>query len=199
MSTLTIPNTFVNGGTIVAAEHNANFTAVKNFVDGLASGTNFAAGAINTEDIAASAITATKIATGAVTGAKIENSVTLTTPNIGAATGTSLTTTGMVIGRIAISPVVGAYTLSLSDEGKLNEFDNAGATNITVPPDSSANFPIGAQLILVQSGAGQITVVAGSGVTVNATPGLKLRAQWSSAVLIKRGANSWVLLGDLSS
>lgn len=199
MATLTIPNTFVNGNTIVAAEHNANFTAVKNFVDGLASGTNFDAGAINTEDIAASAITASKIATGAVTGAKIETSVALTTPNIGAATGTSLTTTGLVINRITINPIVGAYTFALADEGKLSEFDNAGATTITIAADSSVNFPVGAQLLLLQTGAGQTTFAGAVGVTVNGTPGLKLRAQWSSGVLIKRAANSWVLLGDLAA
>ena len=65
MATLTIPNTFVNGGTIVAAEHNANFTAVKNFVDALSAGTNFDAGAIGSEDIAASAVVESKIATEA--------------------------------------------------------------------------------------------------------------------------------------
>ena len=199
MATLTIPNTFVNGATIVAAEHNANFTAVKTFVDGLASGTNFDAGAINTEDIAAAAITASKIATGAVTAAKIETSVALTTPNIGAATGTSLTITGQVIGRFTINPVVGTYSFVLTDEGKLTEFDNAGATNVTIQNDSGANFPVGAQLLAVQTGAGQVTFVAGGGVTLNATPGLKLRAQYSSAVLIKRAANSWIILGDLAA
>ena len=37
------------------------------------------------------------------------------------------------------------------------------------------------------------------GVTINATPGLKLRAQWSSATLIKRATDTWVLIGDLSA
>lgn len=92
MAVLTIPNTFVDGNTIVAAEHNANFTAVKNFVDGLASGANFDGGAINTEDLADSsvstakiqdnAVTAAKIAAGAVGTSEIASSVTLTTPNI---------------------------------------------------------------------------------------------------------------------
>jgi hypothetical protein len=34
-------------------------------------------------------------------------------------------------------------------------------------------------------------------VTVNATPGQRLRARWSSASLIKRSSNLWVLVGDL--
>lgn len=199
MATLTIPNTFSNGGTIVASEHNANFTAVKNFVDALSAGTNFDAGAINTEDIAASAITEAKIATGAVTSGKIAASVTLTTPNIGAATGTSLNATGNVIGHIAINQTGGAYTLVAADDGRLVEMNNASGTTLTVPNDSSVNFGIGTQIIVTQTGTGQSTLAGAVGVVINGTPGLKLRAQWSSAVLIKRAANLWMALGDLAA
>lgn len=199
MSTLTIPNTFVNNTTIVAAEHNANFTAVKNFVDALATGTNFAAGAINTEDIATNAITEAKIATGAVTATKIPASIALTTPNIGAATGTSLNTTGGVISHLVPNSVVGAYTLVLTDDGTIIEkLDSAGVA-VTIPPDSSVNFPVGTQIIFIQTGAGQTSIQAGSGVTVNGTPGTKLRTQFSSAVCLKRAANLWILLGDLAA
>lgn len=48
------------------------------------------------------------------------------------------------------------------------------------------------------AGAGQVTV-GGAGVTINATPGLKLRTQWSSATLIKRATDTWVAVGDLSA
>ena len=199
MSTLTIPNTFVNGNSIVAAEHNANFTAVKNFVDGLASGANFDAGAINTEDIAASAITDVKIATGAVTSAKIAASVTLTTPNIGVATGTSLNTTGNVINHVVPNVVTGAYTLQLSDDGTIIEKLDASGTTLTIPTNTSAAFPIGTQIVIIQSSTGQTTIAGAGGVTVNGTPGLKLRDQWSSCVCLKRGTDSWVLLGDLAA
>lgn len=46
MATLSIPNTFVNGTVAVATEVNANFTAVKTFVEALAAGTNIDDGAI---------------------------------------------------------------------------------------------------------------------------------------------------------
>ena len=198
MSTLTIPNTFVNGNSIVAAEHNANFTAVKNFVDGLASGANFDAGAINTEDIAASAITDVKIASGAVTSAKIAASVTLTTPNIGVATGTSLNTTGNVVSHINTNEQTASYTLVLADDGKIVEMNVAGANVLTIPPNSSVAFPVGTQIIVLQTGAGQCTLTAGSGVTLNATPGNKLRVQYSGAILIKRATDTWIAIGDLA-
>lgn len=199
MSTLTIPNTFVDGTTIVAAEHNANFTSVKNFVDALATGANFAAGAINTEDIANSAITTPLIASGAVTGAKIQTSVVLTTPNIGVATGTSLNTTGAVISHTVPSSIVGAYAFILTDDGKIIEkLDSAGVT-VTIPADSAVNFPVGTQIILIQTGAGQTSISGSVGVTVNGTPGTKLRTQFSSALCLKRAANLWVVLGDLAA
>jgi len=92
-----------------------------------------------------------------------------------------------------------SYTLVRSDRSKLIEVSNAGATTVTVPPDSSVNFPVGTEVRVLQTGVGQVTIAAGSGVTVNATPGLKLRAQWSSVNIVKRAANTWVALGDLSA
>ena len=199
MATLTIPNSYAPGEVIEAAEMNANFTAVKNFAEGLSTGANFDAGAINTEDIAASAITEAKIASAAVTTSKIAASVTLTTPNIGAATGTSLDTTGNVVSHIAQNSQVASYTLVLTDDGRLINMTVASANTLTIPPNSSVAFPIGTQILINQSGAGQTTITAGSGVTVNATPGLKLRVQNSLATCIKIATDTWVAGGDLSS
>lgn len=92
-----------------------------------------------------------------------------------------------------------SYTLVLADAGKLVEISNASANNLTVPLNSSVAYPIGTQINILQTGAGQTTVVATGGVTINATPGLKLRAQWSSATLIKRATDTWVLVGDLAA
>ena len=53
MATLSIPNTFVNGTPAVATEVNANFNAVKTFVEALAAGTNIDDGAITYSKLAA--------------------------------------------------------------------------------------------------------------------------------------------------
>jgi hypothetical protein len=92
------------------------------------------------------------------------------------------------------------YTLVLADaSAKLVELNNASAITLTVPLNSSVAFPVGSQINLLQTGAGQVTVAGAGGVTVNATPGLKLRTQWSPATLIKRATDTWVLVGDLSA
>ena len=91
------------------------------------------------------------------------------------------------------------YVLVLSDRNKIVEMDVVTANTLTVPPDSSVTFPTGTHITIIQTGTGQCTVTQGSGVTINATPGNKLRAQWSGATLIKRAADTWVLIGDLSA
>jgi hypothetical protein len=65
--------------------------------------------------------------------------------------------------------------------------------------NSSVAFPIGTAITILQTGAGQITVVPVSGVTINSTPGLKIRTQWAAASLIKRATDTWVLVGDLAA
>ena len=92
------------------------------------------------------------------------------------------------------------YTLVIGDaSNRLVELSNASTITVTVPLNSSVAFPIGSQVMLLQTGAGQVVVAGAGGVTVNSNPGLKLRAQWSSATLIKRAENTWVLVGDTTA
>jgi hypothetical protein len=58
---LSVPYSFTSNTVIEAAEMNSNFTAVKNFADGLASGVNLEDGAVTTAKIAAGAITSAKL------------------------------------------------------------------------------------------------------------------------------------------
>jgi hypothetical protein len=100
---------------------------------------------------------------------------------------------------LTINAQTASYTLVLTDASKLVEVSNASANTVTIPLNSSVAFPTGTQISILQTGAGQTTIAGTSGVTVNATPGLKLRAQWSAATLVKRAENTWVALGDLSA
>ena len=100
---------------------------------------------------------------------------------------------------VTVNAQTSSYTLILSDDGKLVEMGVGSANTLTIPPSSSVDFPIGTTLVILQTGAGQTTLTAGAGVTVNGTPGLKLRVQWSSATLIKRGTDEWIAMGDLSA
>jgi len=87
------------------------------------------------------------------------------------------------------------YTLVLSDKNSaIVEMNNASANTLTVPPNSSVAFPTGTQIPVTQFGAGQTTIVAGSGVTIHTSSGvLTSPGQYAIMVLEKRGTNEWYL------
>lgn len=92
------------------------------------------------------------------------------------------------------------YTLVAGDAGKNVTLSNASAITLTLPQDSAATIAIGTYVDLTQLGAGQVTVVAGTGATLR-TSGLtaKARAQYSRLGVQKISANTWSLFGDLAS
>jgi hypothetical protein len=103
--------------------------------------------------------------------------------------------------RTPIVQKTASYALSqLTHRDSLIEVDSTSATTLTIPLDSTVNYPIGTTIDILQTNTGQVTIAPVSGsVTVNATPGLKLRTRWSSATLLKRAANTWVVYGDLTA
>lgn len=96
-----------------------------------------------------------------------------------------------------VAAKTGAYTVQNGDQSKLLQLN--GTFIVSIPTDATFSFLVGTQINLLNIGTGTITIAAVTPgtTTVNATPGLKLRTQWSSATLIKRAANTWVVVGDL--
>ena len=85
---------------------------------------------------------------------------------------------------VAINAQTGTtYTFVLGDDSKLVTLSNAAAITLTVPANSTVAYPTGTQIDLAQIGAGQVTVTQAGGVTVNATPTKKIRAQYGAATL----------------
>jgi hypothetical protein len=86
-----------------------------------------------------------------------------------------------------------SYTLTATDNGGVVAFTSGSAVALTVPSNLGAGFSCS----VVQYGAGQITVSAGSGAT------LRLRAsanktvgQYAIASLLSVVANEYILVGD---
>ena len=105
-----------------------------------------------------------------------------------------------IVAPILINAQTGtSYTLVLGDAGYQIEMNNASANTLTVPLNSSVAFPVGTQIAVLQTGAGQTTITATGGVTINGFPGLKLVSQWAGCTLTKRATNTWVVQGGLSS
>jgi len=93
-----------------------------------------------------------------------------------------------------------SYTLVLTDVAKVVTMSVATGNNLTVPPNSSVAFPTGSVITIAQIGAGQTTLVAGSGVTISSNGSkLKLNGQYAVATLIKTGTDSWLAFGNLAT
>lgn len=144
-----------------------------------------------------------------------DNSISLATIAVGAAV-TSITASNITDTRDDVTTNLPApqlnfgvnaqtgttYTTVIGDNGKLVTQSNASAITTTIAPNSSVDYPIGAQITFAQYGVGQVTIQGGSGVTVvstgatAATP--KLRAQYSTATAIQTSINNWLVVGDIS-
>jgi hypothetical protein len=84
------------------------------------------------------------------------------------------------------------YTIVAGDNGNVIELNNASAVTVTAPVLTS-----GFNVLLRQTGAGQVTVV-GSSVTIrNRQSYTKLAGQWAEASLSYRATNDAVLSGDV--
>lgn len=174
-----VTSAMIENGTIVDGDINASAAIAQSKISGL------------TSDLAAKAPISAPTFTGTVTVAA--NGIAFTDATQTKAGVPSITE---IIQKTA------AYTLSsLSERDDLIEVSHTGGTavDITVPTDATLNFPIGTSIDILRTNTGGVRIVGAVGVTVNSTPGAYLRAQWSSATLFKRAANTWVLIGDLAT
>jgi hypothetical protein len=84
------------------------------------------------------------------------------------------------------------YTLAATDNGGVVIVNSATAVNITVPSSLSTGF----FTQIIQKGAGQVTVVGASGVTVNSAFGTKTRAQFSAIGVVMETTAFGYVTGD---
>ena len=101
---------------------------------------------------------------------------------------------------VAVTQKTGtSYTFVLGDANSVVEFDNAAAITATIPPNSSAAFPVGTFIELHQVDAGVVTVAAGSGVTLLSRGSLvDLAGQEAVAGIRKVATDTWRLTGDIA-
>jgi len=91
--------------------------------------------------------------------------------------------------------VTTAYTLSQLDSEKVIEINSATAVNVTVPANV---FNRENQVMVAQYGAGQVTFVAGAGMTLRSSGGkLKINAQYSTAGILFISPTEAYVFGDI--
>ena len=85
------------------------------------------------------------------------------------------------------------YTLILGDAGRTITMNGSSLT-LTVPPASSVAFTAGDSIRVLNLDATAVTVVAGSGVTVNGAAGLTIAQYQVGELVLTATANTWILL-----
>jgi hypothetical protein len=95
-----------------------------------------------------------------------------------------------------------SYTLthinSGSDAGKLIVVNSTNPATITIPLEASANsnFPIGTQILVMQTNTGNVTITPTSGIALYGKNGFKTSGFYAVISLIKIASDSWVVAGD---
>ena len=89
-----------------------------------------------------------------------------------------------------------SYALSNVDRSKILVFTASGATTVTVPSGLSTLFDV----MMVQSGLGQVTISGASGVTINAALSANKTAyRYAVATLLPIGTNAFILSGEVTA
>ncbi len=104
-------------------------------------------------------------------------------------------------GQVASRDVAGTTDTSvLGDMGAWIRSTGASATTFTIPPNSSVAYPVGSTIYYEQGGAGQLSIAAGAGVTLNSdTSKKKIAAQYGTAMARKTATDTWTLSGNLAT
>ena len=125
--------------------------------------------------------------------------VTLSANGVQFADNTIQTSAG-VPSLTSFSEKTASYTLdTLDHQDNVVEMNSASAITFTIPDNATLPWPVGGSMDIFQTGEGQVTIANAAGVTLNSTPGKKLRTQFSSCTIMKRGTDSWILYGDLTA
>jgi hypothetical protein len=100
-----------------------------------------------------------------------------------------------------VEDFTGTRILTINDLGKILLI--TGAWTISVPSDSTEpGFAVGDRVDILQTATvgSVVTITNGSGATLSSESSKnKLNGQYAAATLIKTAANTWVLIGNITS
>lgn len=154
--------------------------------------------------VAADSITDTELATGAAaanlgyTPANVAGD-TFTGAVKMSGTPTSLGTTDLGFRGVPMTTHDATYTFVIDDAGKGALHTSGSAHTWTIPPVGTVAYPVGSTIVLVNTGAGAVTIARGAGVALriagSSTDGSKTLAQYGVATLFMPVSDTWYISG----
>jgi hypothetical protein len=161
-----------------------------------------AASGANADITSLNALAANITGTGLVV---LATSPTLTTPNVGVATGSAAagpaTASGLGYMGAPVNTQNANYTLALSDEGEMIYHTSASAHAYTIPPNASVALPIGTVVLIENEVAGGVvTVTRGAAVSLfwrgnSVTSADRALAANGSCAIKKVATDTWSITG----
>jgi hypothetical protein len=102
-------------------------------------------------------------------------------------------------GARQVGTTVTAAALSIPNDPSQFYLLNSASAQVVMIPAGLTKWAVGHTLTLVQLGAGQVQLVAGSGVTiVKRSSTLNSAGQYSVVTLVNIGPDTWLVAGGLS-
>ena len=144
----------------------------------------------NTSDSATHYVAITTSTSGSITGARISTTKLSFQPSTGILTSSELTVNGTARSLRLENIKTASHVLELADRDKIVFFTGASNQTVTVPNDSTTDFPVGSVVYIARQGTGQVDLLADGGVTVRTG-----RFTNSEEIYLrKRAANTWFVV-----
>ena len=142
----------------------------------------------NTTDSATHYPAITTVTSGTITSARVTSTKFTFQPSTGLLTTSELTVNGTARSLRTENIKTTSHTLELADRDRVVAMNNTSSATVTVPADSTTDFPIGSVIYIVKVNSGTVTLAAAGGVTVSRLGDF---AAGEEIYIRKRSANSW--------
>lgn len=103
-------------------------------------------------------------------------------------------------GLVGVTDVAGtSHTTTFDQVNHLFRFTGSDSATLTIAPQADVAWPEAAQIHVLQSGTGNVTIAGGAGVTLLIEDGLsaQVAAQYSVVSAIRVAEDTWLLVGRL--
>jgi hypothetical protein len=101
------------------------------------------------------------------------------------------------VGQMPLLALTADYDLAAADAGKYIRINSATPVEVNVLANSVGAYPLGSVYTFRQAGDGEITFVAGGGVTINTPETLTTRQLHSTVTIVNIAVDEWDLTGDM--
>jgi trimeric autotransporter adhesin len=139
----------------------------------------------NTSDSGTNYVALTTANSGSISAARVSSTKLTFQPSTG-----NMDVSGLVRSNRTENVQTSNYTLALTDRSAVVTMNNGSTATVTIPADSTVDFPIGSVVFVTRINSFTVTLAAAGGVTVNAG-GTGNLALGETVELRKRAANNW--------